>query len=61
MWHLGNQREPQGPRRDCHTPDKVGFATQDAAERRAANLSSMRGVGITTYLCKCGWWHLTSH
>lgn len=60
-WHLGTQREPQGPRRTCPTPDKVGFATQDSAQRRAVNISVMRGVEISTYECKCGWWHLTSH
>jgi hypothetical protein len=62
-WHLGTQREPQGPRPACPTPDKVGFATQDAAEKRAASISMLTGTEIRVYLCDpgCDWWHITSH
>jgi hypothetical protein len=58
-WHLGTQREPQGPRADCPTPDKVGFATEDLAKKRAMTVGALRGEDLRAYECKCGWWHLT--
>ena len=60
-WHIGTQREPQGPRVNCPTPDKVGFATQDSANRRAASVSLLTGTDIRVYKCDCDWWHITSH
>lgn len=39
---------------DCPHPSKVRFKTQSHAEQRAFVLN------MTTYLCVCGCWHMTS-
>jgi hypothetical protein len=59
-WHMGEEAEPNGPREGCPTPDKIGFATEEMARKRAMVLSGLRGVDLYVYGdCPCGWWHLT--
>lgn len=50
------------PRAECPRPDKAPFATQVTADRRALFLTFYgdSGTPFWTYLCVCGWYHLTT-
>jgi hypothetical protein len=49
-------------REGCPRPDKIAFATQNTADRRAHFLSlcADSDTAFWAYACVCGWWHLTT-
>lgn len=55
----GRPKPALGP---CPHPEKVRFATLEAAERRAMGKPAIAGLVLRAYECLpgCGWFHLTS-
>lgn len=45
----------------CPHPDKIRYATEEFAYSRVKHHQAVGTTGIRqAYLCRCGWWHLTS-
>lgn len=43
----------------CHTPEKKKYPDRVGAWRAVERLREI-GYKSGVYICKCGWWHLTS-
>lgn len=60
----GTRRPPGRPQQSgpCPTPEKVKFATLEAAAQRALGRPAIVGLVLSPYRCTkgCGWVHLTS-
>lgn len=48
------------PDKECPTPTKSRYATQEMADRAAHYIMfKPDGLNLRSYLCDCGWYHLT--
>lgn len=43
----------------CPSPGKRRYATAEAAAQAAARTAPVYGRLLNSYLCRCGWTHLT--